>query len=182
MGGAYRCANRSASAPSPDALLVGAFVDLSVFVIDDVEGWTNALATAFYIGALLGPGPRDGLMTGLVFRTGRSVVWADEQSRGWWNTLSSGGVRQAVPGGEASDPDVGIIGDPVHPLPAAGAGVPKDCGKQLIGVRAPDWAGEQFLVQVVTSIRWRIVGPVGGLKPKLGVGQPVPQVPAQPRG
>ena len=33
----------------------------------------NALATAAYIGAGLGPGPRDGLMTGLVRRTGRSV-------------------------------------------------------------------------------------------------------------
>lgn len=35
----------------------------------------NALATAAYIGAGLGPGPRDGLMTGLVRRTGRSVGW-----------------------------------------------------------------------------------------------------------
>ncbi len=33
----------------------------------------NALATVLYIGAGLGPGPRDGLMTGLVARTGRSV-------------------------------------------------------------------------------------------------------------
>jgi uncharacterized membrane protein YczE len=33
----------------------------------------NALATAAYIGARLGPGPRDGLMTGLVARTGWSV-------------------------------------------------------------------------------------------------------------
>lgn len=33
----------------------------------------NALATAAYIGVQLGPGPRDGLMTGLVRRTGRSV-------------------------------------------------------------------------------------------------------------
>ena len=33
----------------------------------------NAVAGALYIGAQLGPGPRDGLMTGLVRRTGRSV-------------------------------------------------------------------------------------------------------------
>ena len=33
----------------------------------------NAAATAAYIGARLGPGPRDGLMTGLVARTGRPV-------------------------------------------------------------------------------------------------------------
>lgn len=33
----------------------------------------NAVATAAYIGARFGPGPRDGLMTGLVARTGRST-------------------------------------------------------------------------------------------------------------
>lgn len=33
----------------------------------------NGLATAAYLGVRLGPGPRDGLMTGLVARTGRSV-------------------------------------------------------------------------------------------------------------
>lgn len=33
----------------------------------------NAVATAAYVGVHLGPGPRDGLMTGLVRRTGRGV-------------------------------------------------------------------------------------------------------------
>jgi uncharacterized membrane protein YczE len=33
----------------------------------------NGLATACYVGARLGPGPRDGLMTGLSARTGRSI-------------------------------------------------------------------------------------------------------------
>ena len=33
----------------------------------------NALATATYVGAGLGPGPRDGLMTGLAARTGWSI-------------------------------------------------------------------------------------------------------------
>ncbi|BBY56916.1 membrane protein [Mycolicibacterium sarraceniae] len=33
----------------------------------------NAVATVLYVGAGLGPGPRDGLMTGLVARTGLSV-------------------------------------------------------------------------------------------------------------
>lgn len=33
----------------------------------------NAVATVLYIGAGMGPGPRDGLMTGLVGRTGISV-------------------------------------------------------------------------------------------------------------
>jgi len=35
----------------------------------------NAVATAAYIGARLGPGPRDGLMTGIVGRTGWKVRW-----------------------------------------------------------------------------------------------------------
>lgn len=68
-----------------NALLVGVFVDLSLSVLDDAHGWAlrvgllvsgvllNGLATALYIGASLGAGPRDGLMTGLVRRTGRSV-------------------------------------------------------------------------------------------------------------
>ena len=33
----------------------------------------NALATALYIGSQFGPGPRDGLMTGLHRRTGVSI-------------------------------------------------------------------------------------------------------------
>lgn len=68
-----------------NAVLVGVFLDLTMLVLDDAGCWPwrillllagvglNALATALYIGALLGPGPRDGLMTGLVRRTGRSV-------------------------------------------------------------------------------------------------------------
>ena len=35
--------------------------------------YLNAVATALYIGARLGPGPRDGLMTGLATRTGCSI-------------------------------------------------------------------------------------------------------------
>lgn len=68
-----------------NALLVGVALDATMLVLDDVTAWPwriallvggvllNGLATALYIGALLGPGPRDGLMTGLVRRTGRSV-------------------------------------------------------------------------------------------------------------
>ena len=68
-----------------NAVLVGIFVDLTMSVLGEVDSWTwrvvlllggvllNGLATALYIGASLGPGPRDGLMTGLVARTGRSV-------------------------------------------------------------------------------------------------------------
>ncbi|HJR40402.1 MAG TPA: hypothetical protein VJ819_18620 [Nocardioidaceae bacterium] len=68
-----------------NAILVGLSVDLTMLVLDDVSSWPvrilflvsgvllNAVATALYIGAMLGPGARDGLMTGLVRRTGRSV-------------------------------------------------------------------------------------------------------------
>jgi uncharacterized membrane protein YczE len=48
------------SLPVRIAMMVGAVV-------------LNAFATVLYVGAGLGPGPRDGLMTGLVVRTGRSV-------------------------------------------------------------------------------------------------------------
>ena len=68
-----------------NAIFVGVFLDLTMLVLGDVDFWLwrvlllvsgvllNAVATALYIGALLGTGPRDGLMTGLVRRTGRSV-------------------------------------------------------------------------------------------------------------
>lgn len=41
------------------------------FLVVGIVG--NGVAGGMYIGAGLGPGPRDGLMTGLVRRTGRSV-------------------------------------------------------------------------------------------------------------
>lgn len=52
--------------PTPDQL----WLRVSYVVVAIV---VNALATALYIGARFGPGPRDGLMTGLVRRTGGSV-------------------------------------------------------------------------------------------------------------
>lgn len=67
-----------------NVVLIGVFLDLSLAVLPTPESvgvrgsWLvagvglNAVATAAYIGARLGPGPRDGLMTGLVAR-GRSV-------------------------------------------------------------------------------------------------------------
>ncbi|QFG67883.1 YczE/YyaS/YitT family protein [Ornithinimicrobium pratense] len=68
-----------------NAVLVGLVVDPVLSWVDPPEGWLpriglmtagimlNALATAMYIGAQLGPGPRDGLMTGLARTTGRSI-------------------------------------------------------------------------------------------------------------
>lgn len=52
--------------PTPESMPVRvAFLVVGIVV--------NGAATAAYIGARLGPGPRDGLMTGLVRRTGVSV-------------------------------------------------------------------------------------------------------------
>lgn len=52
--------------PAPSTLPVQVAWMLAAVVL-------NAIATVLYIAAGLGPGPRDGLMTGLVARTGRSV-------------------------------------------------------------------------------------------------------------
>jgi hypothetical protein len=52
--------------PAPEALALRVAFMLAAVGL-------NGVATAAYIGARLGPGPRDGLMTGLVRRTGRSV-------------------------------------------------------------------------------------------------------------
>ncbi|MBO3086940.1 hypothetical protein J4038_01390 [Cellulomonas sp. zg-ZUI40] len=68
--------------PEPLPLAVrGAMVVLGIAL--------NAVATALYVGARLGPGPRDGLMTGLVARTGgpvrlvRSVIEVAVVAAGW---------------------------------------------------------------------------------------------------
>jgi uncharacterized membrane protein YczE len=52
--------------PTPTALPVRIAMMVGAVVL-------NAVSTVLYIGAGLGPGPRDGLMTGLVVRTGLSV-------------------------------------------------------------------------------------------------------------
>lgn len=68
-----------------NAALIGFFADIGLATIPQAEHVPTqialflaglcllAFATAFYIGAGLGPGPRDGLMTGLVRVTGRPV-------------------------------------------------------------------------------------------------------------
>lgn len=68
-----------------NVLVIGTVVDLTMTVLPAVDDMTvrafllgsgvvlNGIAGALYIGAGLGPGPRDGLMTGLVRRTGWSI-------------------------------------------------------------------------------------------------------------
>ena len=73
----------------------------------------NAVGTALYIGARLGPGPRDGLMTGIVARTGWPVRWVRTSievavvATGWalGGTLGPATVAYAV-----------LVGPLVHPL------------------------------------------------------------------
>lgn len=55
-----------AVAPRPDDLVVRAVLLLAGILL-------NGLSSALYIGAQLGPGPRDGLMTGLHRVTGRPI-------------------------------------------------------------------------------------------------------------
>jgi uncharacterized membrane protein YczE len=68
-----------------NAILLGPFADLALAWLETPQtiplriGYlvagvvVCAFATAMYVGAQLGPGPRDGLMTGLARRTGRSI-------------------------------------------------------------------------------------------------------------
>ncbi|WP_166349132.1 YczE/YyaS/YitT family protein [Phytoactinopolyspora limicola] len=68
-----------------NVIVIGLAVDASMWVLSEPEPMAiritfmisgvvlNAVATAAYIGARFGPGPRDGLMTGLVRTTGHSV-------------------------------------------------------------------------------------------------------------
>jgi uncharacterized membrane protein YczE len=68
-----------------NAIAIGAVIDLVLWLVPDAHGtvlrWgcclvgvlVNGIATGMYIGAGLGPGPRDGLMTGLARRSKRSI-------------------------------------------------------------------------------------------------------------
>ncbi|RIA37837.1 putative membrane protein YczE [Hephaestia caeni] len=64
---------------------IGLAADFGLWLIPDIASlpvratmlvagiFLNGVATSAYIGAGFGPGPRDGLMTGLAARTGRSI-------------------------------------------------------------------------------------------------------------
>ncbi len=71
-----------------NVLLIGTAADVALWALPPVEGLAlrivlliaaivlNGAATAAYIGAGLGPGPRDGLTTGLVRISGWRIGWA----------------------------------------------------------------------------------------------------------
>lgn len=68
-----------------NAVVIGVVVDIVMPWVSEMDGWAargglmvaglllNAVATAMYIGSQLGPGPRDGLMTGFARTTGLSL-------------------------------------------------------------------------------------------------------------
>jgi len=68
-----------------NAVVIGVATDVTLAMVPPADGWpaawgllvvglvVNGLAGGLYIGSQLGPGPRDGLMTGLARRTGRSL-------------------------------------------------------------------------------------------------------------
>lgn len=68
-----------------NVVVIGVAVDAGLRLLPELDGLPlrigamvaavalNAVATVLYIGAGMGPGPRDGLMTGLVRRTGKPV-------------------------------------------------------------------------------------------------------------
>lgn len=68
-----------------NVIVIGLAVDLGLWLIPVQSDWPiriallaggivlNGIAGATYIGSQFGPGPRDGLMTGLAARTGRSL-------------------------------------------------------------------------------------------------------------
>ncbi|WAL94265.1 YczE/YyaS/YitT family protein [Streptomyces sp. Je 1-369] len=68
-----------------NVFVVGLAMDAALALLPDAHGWAvrvplmlagivlNGAATGLYIAAAFGPGPRDGLMTGLHQRTGRSI-------------------------------------------------------------------------------------------------------------
>jgi uncharacterized membrane protein YczE len=91
----------------------------------------NGVAGGLYIGAGLGPGPRDGLMTGLVRRTGRSVRLVRTTlellvlATGWaiGGTVGLGTVLYALAIGPIVQVALGWFTIPAASGPRLGAGV-----------------------------------------------------------
>jgi uncharacterized membrane protein YczE len=102
--------------PAPASLAARA-----VFVVVGVA--LNAVATAAYIGARMGPGPRDGLMTGIVARTGwpvhrvRTAIEVSVVAAGWLlgGNFGVGTVLYALAIGPLVQPLLPLLEAPVPP-------------------------------------------------------------------
>jgi uncharacterized membrane protein YczE len=112
-----------------NVVVIGLSVDAALAVMPHVDSMVarslmlvggvvlNAVATAAYIGVRLGPGPRDGLMTGLVGRTGWSVrlvrtgIEVVVVASGWLlgGTLGVGTVLYALAIGPLVQPLLGVF-------------------------------------------------------------------------
>ena len=84
-----------------NAIVIGGTIDIALWLVPDVHGTAvrvaccavgvllAGVATGMYIGAGLGPGPRDGLMTGFARRSGwslrlvRTIIEAAVLILGW---------------------------------------------------------------------------------------------------
>jgi uncharacterized membrane protein YczE len=138
-----------------NVLVIGLVLDavLGVLPAPSAMGWRvafvvggvglNAVATAAYIGARMGPGPRDGLMTGLVARTGwpvrrvRTLIEVGVVATGWLlgGNFGAGTVLYALAIGPLVQPLLPLLATPSpdpapdpDPGPAAGPAVPLATG------------------------------------------------------
>lgn len=122
-----------------NALLVGPSADIGFLVIPDATGlWMQVLffalgltvlaaATGLYIGASFGPGPRDGLMTGLHQRTGvpiwivRTGIEVTVVAIGWFlgGTVGIGTVAFALLVGPLCQFFMRIFTIPLSGMPTA---------------------------------------------------------------
>jgi uncharacterized membrane protein YczE len=136
-----------------NVILLGPAIDLGLLIVPPVEPLLPriaifaggllllAVASGLYIGARFGPGPRDGLMTGLVARTGRPIwmirtgLEVTVLAIGWLlgGTVGLGTVAFAVLIGPLCDITIPLlrVPEPTGTAPGAldgrdGAGAPHD--------------------------------------------------------
>jgi uncharacterized membrane protein YczE len=108
----------------PEQRILGARIALLVAGV-----LLNAVATAAYIGARFGPGPRDGLMTGIVARSGWPVRWVRTALEvsvvavGWLlgGTFGIGTLVYAVAVGPLVHPLLPLLRAPERATPLAAA-------------------------------------------------------------
>lgn len=132
-----------------NVFLIGTFADLSLWLIPDAASlpiaaamlsigiFLNGVATGAYIGAGLGPGPRDGLMTGLVKRTGGSVrvirtaIEITVLAAGWLlgGTVGLGTVAYALAIGPLAHRMLPIFTIEERPAPASAPDLPEPCAQ-----------------------------------------------------
>jgi uncharacterized membrane protein YczE len=122
-----------------NVVVIGVIVDVVLVAVPEQRGLgvriallaagvvLNAVATAAYIGARFGPGPRDGLMTGIVARTGwpvrrvRTAIEVSVVAVGWLlgGTFGLGTIVYAVAVGPLVHPLLPLLRAPERTAPPA---------------------------------------------------------------